>query len=146
MAITGRIWIFDDDDINTDVIFPGKYTYKLLSDEEMAQSILNDPDEYRSVGAFMIPDIATWDYIRSHAVGDDIKVKLDDALQALEDAYPDKLKGLLPSMFVTQWDTLIESHEDEILQLTAVRDGLLPKLLSGEIRLKHAEKAVAGVV
>jgi 3-isopropylmalate/(R)-2-methylmalate dehydratase small subunit len=44
MAITGRIWIFDDDDINTDVIFPGKYTYKLLSDEEMAQYAMEDYD------------------------------------------------------------------------------------------------------
>lgn len=44
MTFTGRIWIFDDDDINTDVIFPGKYTYKLLSDAEMAQYAMEDYD------------------------------------------------------------------------------------------------------
>ena len=69
------------------------------SNKETANAILNDPDEYRSVGAFMIPENATWDYIRSHAQDDDIKVQLDDALQALEDAYPEKLKGLLPRIY-----------------------------------------------
>lgn len=64
-----------------------------------AEQILNDPDEYRSVGAFMIPEIATWDFIRRHAQDDDIKVKLDDALDALEKAYPDKLRGLLPRVY-----------------------------------------------
>jgi 3-isopropylmalate/(R)-2-methylmalate dehydratase small subunit len=44
MTLTGRIWIFDDDDINTDVIFPGKYTYKLLTDAEMAQYAMEDYD------------------------------------------------------------------------------------------------------
>ncbi|MFX0199059.1 MAG: N-6 DNA methylase [Candidatus Hodarchaeota archaeon] len=69
------------------------------SDEEMAKQILNDPDEYRSVGAFMLPEIATWDYIRSHAQDDDIKVKLDDAMEALEKEYPEKLRGLLPRIY-----------------------------------------------
>ncbi|MBW1799935.1 MAG: N-6 DNA methylase, partial [Deltaproteobacteria bacterium] len=64
-----------------------------------ADNILNDPDEYRSVGAFMVPEIATWEYIRSHARDDDIKVKLDDALEALEKAYPEKLRGLLPRIY-----------------------------------------------
>jgi len=66
---------------------------------KMATQIINDPDEYRSVGAFMIPEIATWDYIRRHAQDDDIKVKLDDALEALEKAYPEKLRGLLPRIY-----------------------------------------------
>jgi len=68
-------------------------------DPKMATQIINDPDEYRSVGAFMIPEIATWDYIRRHAQDDDIKVKLDDALEALEKAYPEKLRGLLPRIY-----------------------------------------------
>jgi type I restriction enzyme M protein len=68
-------------------------------DPKMAAQIINDPDEYRSVGAFMIPEIATWDYIRRHAQDDDIKVKLDDALEALEKAYPEKLRGLLPRIY-----------------------------------------------
>ena len=66
---------------------------------KIAEQIINDPDEYRSVGAFMIPEIATWDYLRRHAQADDIKVKLDDALEALEKAYPEKLRGLLPRIY-----------------------------------------------
>jgi 3-isopropylmalate/(R)-2-methylmalate dehydratase small subunit len=44
MEIKGRIWILDDDDINTDVIYPGKYTYELFSNEEMASHALEDFD------------------------------------------------------------------------------------------------------
>ncbi len=44
MEIRGRAWILDDDDINTDVIYPGKYTYELFSPEEMASHALEDFD------------------------------------------------------------------------------------------------------
>ena len=44
MEFEGRIWILDDDDINTDVIFPGKYTYEMLPPEEMAAHALEDYD------------------------------------------------------------------------------------------------------
>lgn len=44
MEIKGRVWILDDDDINTDVIYPGKYTYELFSNEEMASHALEDFD------------------------------------------------------------------------------------------------------
>lgn len=44
MRLEGRIWILDDDDINTDVIYPGKYTYELFSEEEMASHALEDFD------------------------------------------------------------------------------------------------------
>jgi len=41
--ITGRVWKYGDD-VNTDVIFPGKYTYKKLDRKEMAQYALEDLD------------------------------------------------------------------------------------------------------
>ncbi len=44
MKLQGRAWILDDDDINTDVIYPGKYTYELFSNEEMASHALEDFD------------------------------------------------------------------------------------------------------
>jgi 3-isopropylmalate/(R)-2-methylmalate dehydratase small subunit len=44
MKITGRTWILDEDDINTDVIYPGKYTYELFSPEEMAKHAMEDFD------------------------------------------------------------------------------------------------------
>ena len=64
-----------------------------------AAQILNDPDEYRSAGAFIIPEKARWDYIVKHAQDDDIKVQLDDTLELLEKTYPDKLRGLLPRIY-----------------------------------------------
>jgi len=44
MKLIGRAWILDEDDINTDVIYPGKYTYELFSPEEMAKHALEDFD------------------------------------------------------------------------------------------------------
>ncbi len=39
----GKVWKYGDD-INTDVIFPGKYTYSILEPEEMARHALEDLD------------------------------------------------------------------------------------------------------
>jgi type I restriction enzyme M protein len=60
---------------------------------------LEDPDEYRSAGAFVIPLDARWDNIRKNAQADDIKVKLDDILELLEKQYAEKLRGLLPRIY-----------------------------------------------
>ncbi len=40
---TGKVWKYGDD-VNTDVIFPGKYTYSVLEPEEMARHALEDLD------------------------------------------------------------------------------------------------------
>jgi type I restriction enzyme M protein len=69
------------------------------ADPKVAESILEDPDEYRSAGAFVVPVEARWDYLLKKAQSDKIKTILDDALQALEDAYPEKLRGLLPRIY-----------------------------------------------
>jgi type I restriction enzyme M protein len=68
-------------------------------DPKRARSILADPDEYRSHGAFVVPEKARWEYLRANAQSDKIKVILDDALESLEKAYPQKLRGLLPRIF-----------------------------------------------
>jgi len=41
--ITGRVWKYGDG-VNTDVIFPGKYTYTLTDPAEMARHALEDLD------------------------------------------------------------------------------------------------------
>jgi 3-isopropylmalate/(R)-2-methylmalate dehydratase small subunit len=41
--VTGKIWKYGDG-INTDVLFPGKYTYTLRSPEEIAAHALEDLD------------------------------------------------------------------------------------------------------
>jgi len=38
----GKIWIFPEKNINTDQIFPGKYTYDPLTPEQMAEYALED--------------------------------------------------------------------------------------------------------
>ena len=40
---TGRVWRYADN-VNTDVIFPGKYTYSVADPKEMAQHALEDLD------------------------------------------------------------------------------------------------------
>jgi 3-isopropylmalate/(R)-2-methylmalate dehydratase small subunit len=41
--LSGRTWVYGDD-VNTDVIFPGKYTYTITDPAEMAQHALEDLD------------------------------------------------------------------------------------------------------
>ena len=43
MSIRGRVWKYGDS-INTDVIFPGKYTYTVSDPAEMAQYAMEDLD------------------------------------------------------------------------------------------------------
>lgn len=43
MAVKGRVWKYGDD-VNTDVIFPGKYTYIVRDEAEMAAHALEDLD------------------------------------------------------------------------------------------------------
>src|SRR3990172_1103969 len=69
------------------------------SDYYQMDMALEDPDEYRQVGAFIIPQEARWENIRKIAQADDIKVRLDNILELLETTYPDKLKGLLPRIY-----------------------------------------------
>jgi 3-isopropylmalate/(R)-2-methylmalate dehydratase small subunit len=42
-TFTGNVWKYGDN-INTDVIFPGKYTYRKMEPEEMAKHALEDLD------------------------------------------------------------------------------------------------------
>ncbi len=60
---------------------------------------VSDPDEYRSAGAFIVPENARWENIVKQAQADDIKVRLDNILEMLEKAYPDKLRGLFPRIY-----------------------------------------------
>lgn len=61
--------------------------------------VLDDADEYRSAGAFIVPPTARWESIVKVARSDDLKLKLDDILEALEKKYPTQLRGLLPRIY-----------------------------------------------
>jgi type I restriction enzyme M protein len=67
-------------------------------DPAIAEEILNDPDEYKREGVFIIPEEAQWDYLVRHAQDDDIKLKLDRAMGLLENAYPE-LRGIRPKIY-----------------------------------------------
>ena len=43
MIFSGKAWVYGDD-VNTDVIFPGKYTYTIKDEAEMARHALEDLD------------------------------------------------------------------------------------------------------
>jgi len=76
---------------------PGDELY--TKNPKIIRAIVNDDDEYRSVGAFRVPEKASWDYLRTHARADNIKVILDEALELLEKTYSRQLKGLLPPIY-----------------------------------------------
>lgn len=59
---------------------------------------LDDPDEYRSAGAFIVPDAARWENIVKITQRDDLKIKLDGVLELLEKKYK-QLRGLLPPVY-----------------------------------------------
>ncbi len=42
MRFEGRAWIFKDENINTDLIYPGKYTYEPLTPKEQASHAMED--------------------------------------------------------------------------------------------------------
>lgn len=70
------------------------------SDYHGDSAALEDPDEYRSAGAFWVPEVARWSRIAQDvARADDVKKQLDDILEAIEDAYPERLRGLLPRIY-----------------------------------------------
>ena len=43
MSVKGKVWKYGDD-VNTDVIFPGKYTYTIKERADMAKVALEDLD------------------------------------------------------------------------------------------------------
>ncbi len=55
MIITGKVWKYGDD-VNTDVIYPGRYTYQLLDEKQIASHALEDLDPSFSTD-FMAGDI-----------------------------------------------------------------------------------------
>lgn len=69
-----------------------------VQDEDIAEDIVTDPDEYRSEGVFIIPEEARWSYLVKHAQDDDIKVKVDRAMEVLESMHAE-LEGVLPKIY-----------------------------------------------
>lgn len=89
------------DEIKDQVKEKGSDYYGLSGDD--LQFVLEDPDEYISKNTYILPKEATWEYLKENAEQDDIKVKVDDAFDLMDQAisqYRDDLKGILPRIFV----------------------------------------------
>src|SRR6266508_4054525 len=69
------------------------------SDYYQMEMVISDTDEYRKVGAFVVPEEARWETIRKQANADDIKVRLDNILEPWEKTYPEQLNALLPRIY-----------------------------------------------
>ena len=69
------------------------------TDQKAREVILEDPDSYEAAGAFIVPKPARWSELIAQAQDDDIKLKVDAALELLEQTYPEQLRGLLPKVF-----------------------------------------------
>jgi type I restriction enzyme M protein len=110
-----------------------KSDYFTENEEHRAQ-VLNDPDEYRAGAAFIVPEAARWSNIVALAQRDDLKVKLDDILQLLEDTYPEKLKGLLPRIYggsnldVESLRGLINLFSKEVFRLSENGEDLIGRV------------------
>jgi type I restriction enzyme M protein len=68
-------------------------------DPVVDRQILEDPVEYESHNVLVVPDEASWDFIRRHARAGDIKLRLDNAMKLLEERHPAKLQGVLPRIY-----------------------------------------------
>lgn len=73
------------------------------TDKKEYNYILGDPDEYKSRNSFIIPHEASWQYLKDNAEQNDIKVKVDDAFDMIQEMlieYKESLRDLLPRIFV----------------------------------------------
>ena len=73
------------------------------TDKEEINYVLEDRDEYRSRNTFKIPETASWQYLKDNAEQDDIKVKVDDAFDVIQElltGYNPQLVNILPRIFV----------------------------------------------
>jgi type I restriction-modification system DNA methylase subunit len=67
-------------------------------DPETDGEILEDPSEYARDNVLVVPEEASWDYLRRNARAGDIKLRLDNAMKLLEERHP-RLQGVLPRIY-----------------------------------------------
>lgn len=61
-----------------------------------------DPDEYKAENVFFVPAAARWSVLQAQAKQPEIGQKVDEAMEAIEQANPKVLKGILPKVFGQQ--------------------------------------------
>lgn len=98
--------------------------------------MLDDELEYQSKNVYKLPYVATWPYLLANANQDDIKVKVNNAIIAIDEILAEREpddRGLLPPIFVKS-------------QLSAVQVAGLINMFSGDefSESKHPETDLYG--
>lgn len=68
-------------------------------DDGERQEILEDRDEYAAENVFWVPTEARWDGLLAAATQPDIGVRIDAALESIERANEEELRGVLPRIY-----------------------------------------------
>lgn len=87
----------------------------------------------------------TQEQIKSETIGSTQQALTISALRKLKVVLPPKNSSIISevSIELVHWHSLYVSNKNEIKTLTSLRDTLLPKLISGEVRVKDIEQYVA---
>lgn len=72
-----------------------------IDDDTIRASILEDPDEYRSVNVFWVPEEARWPTLAAKAGQPNLGELIDDAMLAIE-RENDQLRGVLPREYASR--------------------------------------------
>lgn len=90
----------------------------------------------------------TQEQIKSATIGSTQQALTITALKALKLILPPIQTSFVKDISekLNQWNTLFVANKREIETLTTLRDTLLPKLISGEVRVKDAEQSLAEVL
>jgi len=88
------------DPSNKDYYFPN-------ATEEDVKEILEDRDEYLSVGVFYVPPEARWSFLMKNAMQPNIGKLIDEAMTAIEKENPMQLRGVLPKIYA---EALVPPH------------------------------------
>mgnify|MGYP001025889408 CR=1 FL=1 len=75
--------------------------------EEDLRSILEDRDEYLSVGVFYVPLEARWSFLMQNAMQPHVGKLIDEAMDAIEKENPKQLRGVLPKIYT---QSLVPPH------------------------------------
>lgn len=89
-----RMWLDKavKDPNNEDYYFPN------LNEEDI-KSILEDRDEYLSVGVFYVPVEARWSFLMQNAQQPNIGKLIDEAMTVIEKENPKQLRSVLPKIY-----------------------------------------------
>lgn len=90
--------------------FSNPQSWYYIEDPNERAEALKDEDFYLEEGILYVPEEAHWDYLRRNAHREDIGQLINEAIEILEERYPEKLKDVVPKIYTDPRVNL--SHED----------------------------------